>query len=274
MNVIFSLWTKPCTNGKAHGFTTVQDMINSLILAVNVAKRNYENIHFYTDKLGMEWITPHLSDLPFTKIEVCLDELDWLDDKYWSLVKLYVYNLQKEPFFHIDNDVYLWDKFPDEFVAADFFFQEVEYFNEMGRDFYIRGLKVYQDALPKGLKIPDAAFNCGIFGCSTQKGLNILQSYYEIGVEFVNNTKDLPNLDYESQSDRWLATVIIEQVVIYSLVHYGGFTYNVLLHHNDEYMGYRLKHKIKYTHTLAHHKRHPRVAERVAERVKFKDWNA
>ena len=51
MNIIMSLWTKPCTDGKAHGYTTVENMIDSLILSANVAKKHYPEIHFYTDKL-------------------------------------------------------------------------------------------------------------------------------------------------------------------------------------------------------------------------------
>ena len=92
-----SLWTKPCLEGKAHGFNTIENMIDSLILSVNVAKKHYPEIHFYTDKLGYEWITPYLDQLPFTKIEICLDDLNWVPDVYWSFVKVHVYSLQKEP---------------------------------------------------------------------------------------------------------------------------------------------------------------------------------
>jgi hypothetical protein len=76
-----------------------------------------------------------------------MDDRNWLDDKYWSLAKMYVYKLQKEPFIHIDNDVFLWDEFPKELFENDFFFQEIELFNELGRDFYLRGLSVFKDAL-------------------------------------------------------------------------------------------------------------------------------
>jgi len=93
MNIIMSMWTKPCVDGKAHGFSTVENMIDSLILSVNVAKKHYPEIHFYTDKLGYEWITPYLDQLPFTKIEICLDDFNWVPDVYWSFVKVYVYTL-------------------------------------------------------------------------------------------------------------------------------------------------------------------------------------
>jgi hypothetical protein len=265
MNVIMSLWTKPCTDGKSHGFNNVQEMMESLVVSSNVAKKHYNEIHFYTDKLGMKWIEPYLKYLPFTKIEVCLDELNWLDDKYWSLSKMYVYNKQEQPFIHIDNDVFLWEKFPDGLFDNDFFFQEIEYFNELGRDFYIRGLNVYKDALPKNFIETDGAFNCGVFGCLTEKSLKLIPQYYEMGVNFVENTKNLKDLDKESISSRWLATVIIEQVIIYSLVTNGDYKFEVFLHHGDNYSGFLNHYNFKYTHTVAHHKRNPKIVRRIRE---------
>jgi hypothetical protein len=274
MNAVMSLWTKPCLDGKAHGYSSVETMIESLIVSSNVAKKHYPNLYFYTDKIGYEWIEPYLDKLPFTKIEICLDEMNWVDDNYWSIVKVFVYTLQKEPFVHLDNDVFLWDKLPDELCKNDFFFQEIEWFHEMGRDFYVRGLEVYKDAVPKEIEVLGAAFNCGIFGCGTQKSLELLDEYYKHAYYFVKNTKNLKNLDFEESSKRWLATVIIEQVFIYSLVVGRNYSYDVLLHHKPAYVGYDKKYNIKYTHTLAHHKRNPLIENKIKERVMLNDWNA
>jgi hypothetical protein len=265
MNIVYSLWTKPCTDGKSHGFNSVQEMMESLVVSVNVTKKHYHEIHFYTDKLGMEWIQPYMKYLPFTKIEVCLDEMNWLDDKYWSLAKMFVYFKQKEPFIHVDNDVFLWDKFPDELFNNDFFFQEIEYFHELGRDFYLRGLDVYKNALPENFIEPNGAFNCGVFACLNQKALDLIPEYYNMGIEFVKNTKKLKNLDKETISSRWLATVIIEQVVIYSLITNGDYKFEVFLHHGDNYAGFIKSYDFKYTHTVAHNKRNQKIVRRIRE---------
>ena len=267
MNIIMSLWTKPCLDNKKHGFNTIEQMIESLILSSNVVKRHYNDIHFYTDKIGYEWITPYLSQLPFTKIEVCLDEMNWLDDHFWSLVKLYVYKLQKEPFIHIDNDVFIWDKFPEKLFESDFFFQEIEFFHQAGRDFYLKGLELYKDALPKEIKVSDGAFNCGVFACVNQKALSLMERYYDYGIEFVKKTENIVNLHFEEVSKRWLASVIIEQVLIYSLVIFGDYKYDYIL-----YNGFDKKHEMKYSHTIAHHKRHPVVVNMIRERVLLKNW--
>ena len=262
-----SMWTKPCVNNKSHGYRTVSEMIESLIVSSNVVKQSYEEIHFYTDKIGYEWITPYLDQLPFTKIEICLDEMNWLDDNYWSLVKLYVYNLQKEPFIHIDNDVFIWEKFPSKLFESDFFFQEIEFFHEFQREFYLEGLNVYKHAIPNEIKIPDAAFNCGVFACTNNKSLDLMEQYYNYGIQFVKNANTIESLKIEADSKRWLGTVIIEQVFIYSLIFFGGYTYDYLL-----FNGISPRHKMKYSHTLAHHKRNEVVVKKIKERIYFKNW--
>lgn len=265
MNILMSLWTKPCTNGKAHGYSTVENMVNSIILSSNVIKKKYDNIIFYTDKLGYEWIEPFLDQLPFSKIEVVMDEINWLDDNYWSLGKMYVYSLQKEPFLHIDNDVFIWEKFTDEMLSKDFLFQEIEKFGDKLFNFYDKGLKIYGLAIPKEIEVLNAAFNCGIFGCLTQEGLKIIQDYYDIGYKFVKKTKVIPNIDKEAISERALASVIIEQVFIYSLVVKNNLTYSLLS--DDNY-----KYKIKYTHQIASSKRNPIVEQKIRERIYFKHF--
>ena len=269
MNIIMSLWSKPCIGGKAHGYSSIENMINSIILSANVIKKNYHEVHFYTDKKGYEWIEPHLHQLPFTKIEVCLDEINWLEDVYWSLGKLYVYSLQKEPFIHIDNDVFVWDGFSKEVLKKDFLFQEIEGFNDGIWDFYNKGLKVYGMAIPKEIKVLDAAFNCGVFGCLTEQALIIMSKYYDVGYKFVKKTKIIPDIEKEAISERELASVIIEQVFIYSLVKLEELSYDTLFdHQNGTY-----RYKIKYTHQIGPTKRNKIVEDKIRERIHFKNWN-
>jgi hypothetical protein len=269
MRIVMSMWTKPCTEGKAHGFNSVKAMIDSLILSVNVAKKHYPDIHFYTDKLGYEWIKPHLDKLPFTSIEVCLDDFNWVPDVYWSFVKVYVYTLQKEPFIHIDNDVFLWDKIPDHILAGnDFVFQETEPMDWDMFNFYNNGLSLYKDAVPKELEIGNIALNCGVFACLTDKALSVLQRYYDCGKYFVENADLIDNLQNESISNRWLASVIIEQVFIYSVIVEKGLKYDTLL--DKERKSYRMR----YTHMVAHNKRQKPVERKIEERILLQNWDA
>lgn len=262
-----SLWTKPCVDGKAHGYSSMKAMAESIVLSANVIKKHYTEIHFYTDKKGYELITPYLDQLPFTKIEVCMDDINWLDDNYWSLGKMYVYSLQKEPFIHIDNDVFIWEKFTDELLSGDFMFQEIEQFNDSIWDFYNKGLKIYGMAIPKEIEVLDSAFNCGVFGCLTQEALSIISSYYQIGYKFVKKINIIPNIQKEAISERALASVIIEQVFIYSLVIKNKLKFNLLFNAETN------KYKIKYTHQIGSTKRNKVVEQKIRERILFKNWN-
>ncbi len=263
MNAIMSLWTKPCLNGN-HGYNSIQSMIESLVVSSNVAKKHFHNIYFYTDKIGYEWIRPYLDKLPFNKIEVCLDDLNWLDVRYWSIVKIYVYNLQKEPFIHLDYDVFLWDGIPLPLYKNDFFFQEIEYFNGHTKH-YLKGIEIYKDAIPPNIEVKNAAFNCGIFGCVTSKGLGLIKDYYETSMLFTKNALAVDNKDYYILTqDRWLVSILIEQMTIYSLIIQGNYSYDTLLYD---------KFNIKYTHTMASSKKNPLLENKIRERIMLNDWN-
>lgn len=265
-----SLWTKPCTDGKAHGYNNVEQMLESIILSANVVAKHYKDIHFYTDKLGYEWIKPHLDDLPFTKIEVCLDDLNWVEDQYWSLVKMYVYKLQKEPFIHIDNDVYVWEPFPQELLNHDFIFQEIEWFNENSRTYYLDSLSLFEQAIPVGVEGFNAAYNCGVFGCTNNKSVELMEEYYSLGEQLVHNALNNEEIKEELKNNShrsWLGTILIEQVIIYSIIKQKGI-YSVGTILDDA----RFR-DMKYSHTLAHYKRNRIIVNKVRERVILKDYN-
>ena len=268
MKIVMSLWSKPCVDGKAHGFSTIDAMIQSIVLSSNVAKKHYDNIHFYTDEQGYEWIKPYLDQLPFTKIEVCLDQFNYVPDVYWSFVKVAVYTLQKEPFIHIDNDVFLWDRIPDYLLMdKDFVFQETEPLDWGMYSFYHDGLELYSHAVHKDITIEKYAVNCGIFACLSNDALNILQEYYDYGKHFILQADLKPNIAVEPESRRWLASVIIEQVYVYSLIVKYNLKWDTLL--NYERNSYRMK----YTHTVAHFKRNPIIENKVRERVLLKHYS-
>lgn len=268
MNIVMSLWTKPCLEGKAHGFNTIENMIDSLILSVNVAKKNYPEIHFYTDKLGYEWIAPYLEQLPFTKIEICLDDLNWVPDVYWSFIKVHVYSLQKEPFIHIDNDVFLWDAIPEDILSDnDFIFQETEPMAWSEYDFYNKGIKVYSHAIHEDLDIQDHAVNCGVFAALTDSAIELLKDYHKYGEYFVNNADLKPNIEEEDLHKRWLASVIIEQVYIYTLIIQNQLKWDTILSKD------RTSYRMKYSHMVASSKKQPVVERKIKERVLMKNWD-
>jgi hypothetical protein len=269
MNIIMSLWTKPCVDGKKHGFNSIEAMMESLILSANVAKKNYPELHFYTDELGYEWITPYLDQLPFTKIEVCLDDFNWVPETYWSFVKMCVYSLQKEPFIHIDNDVFLWDKIPDSLTKGkDFLFERLEDATHDEFTFYQTGLKTYSEAIHPEFKFHKYAVNCGVFGCLTDRAFSLLPKYLEFGKYFIDRAELSKTIQTESISNRMLASVVIEQLYIYSLIMMNKLSYGVILNQDVSPLT-----SMRYSHMLSSNKRNPVIERKVKERVFLKLWD-
>jgi len=81
-------------------------------------KKLYGEVELVTDLRGKSILIDVLG-LPYTKVST---ELEGLLDTYppecWALAKIYSYSIQKEPFIHIDGDVFLWERFSDEILRA------------------------------------------------------------------------------------------------------------------------------------------------------------
>ena len=113
------------------------------------------------------------------------------------------------------------------------------------------------------------ATHCGIFGCLTENAFSILDKYFEFGEYFIKKAELSVEIQKESISDRLLASVIIEQLYIYSLIIVNNLSYNVILDLNGKPII-----PIKYTHTLAESKRHFLVENMVRERLLSKNYKA
>ena len=79
-------------------------------LSATLAIRNHDRVEFVTDRLGKK-ICDELG-IPFTNITVM--DFHVPHKSLWAYSKLKVYELQREPFVHIDNDIFLFRKLPEE----------------------------------------------------------------------------------------------------------------------------------------------------------------
>tara|TARA_B100001559_G_scaffold316515_1_gene320182 strand:- start:471 stop:1370 length:900 start_codon:yes stop_codon:yes gene_type:complete len=268
MKIIFSLWTKPLTAlNNTLGFNSLDDFFNSLVFSVNVAKRNYDNIHFYTDEYGLELIEPYKDQLPFTEIHCVLNEIDWVPVQWWAYPKMYVYSLQNEPFMHLDNDAYLWEPIPQKLINThDFICQSYENFEEECHWFYYGGIEFYKDHIPKDIVDIETyhyAINAGIFGAFNEKGLKLFESQY--------------NECYKSAKSILKDEEIVEFIDWDDLRNWDAFLWNVIMEQTYSYI-YAIQNKfqiltllsqdIKFTHLLAGSKRNPDVIKKVTKRVK------
>lgn len=271
---IYSLWTKPLTvHGESLGFNSIDDFISSLILSVNVTKQNYKNIHFYTDEYGMKLIKPYLKQLPFKKIHVVLDEINWVPSQWWAYAKIHVYGLQTKPFIHIDNDAFLWEKIKKkDLIDNDVICQHLESYKWEGHNFYYGATKFYKKHINKEMKRTgkfNCAMNAGVYGALNVRGVEMFQSLYKHATDsarsvlrdrFINKI-----IDFNNPKD-WHA-------FLWNLINEQSYSYYYAKKYNLRILEI-LHQDIKFTHLLAGAKRNIKNIENIEKRVAKKDWIA
>ena len=92
-------------------------------LSLYLAKKHYGNVHLVTDSNGKN----ALKSLPFSSVITTLDSL--IPNKFWALGKIHTYKYAaslKKRFFHLDSDLFLWEKLPNDIENSDVFFEEEE----------------------------------------------------------------------------------------------------------------------------------------------------
>ncbi|GGA81131.1 DUF6734 family protein [Puia dinghuensis] len=88
-------------------------------------KKQYDDVEIVTDEFGKSILIDKLQ-LPYSNVVVRLDELNKYDSLLWALGKVYCYSLQKEPFIHVDGDIFIYDKFRPDLENAGIVAQNIE----------------------------------------------------------------------------------------------------------------------------------------------------
>lgn len=145
-------------------------LLNSYKMSTFFLLKHYGEAHLITDNRGAEF----LKKIPFTSVDTSLESLPKECSIIWSLGKLLSYKIiseKGEPFFHIDNDVFLVNKLPENFLNQDLFVQHEEFYA-----FYEYGVKDFFNIIPNkyllGEMLPDRSHNFGVFGGQDFKFIN------------------------------------------------------------------------------------------------------
>jgi hypothetical protein len=104
------------------------------ILSLETVRRHYPRTSLCTDDAGAELLIDGLG-LEFAEVSTALNALDKADVEWWALGKIYAYELQREPFLHLDSDVFLWKRLPEHVESADVLAQNPEPFDS-GASYY------------------------------------------------------------------------------------------------------------------------------------------
>lgn len=200
MKIIQSLWTKPALNNQEYensrmygGWINYKYFIMSTCLSCLTARRYYKQVELYTDNYGYNLFIDQL-DLPYSYANQMLNELDSENSRLWVLGKLKTIEIQQEPFIHMDNDIYLWQKLHSSSKSKFLLAQNLLTVPLP----YLRSLKEIHDNfqfIPNCLKITptsnDTLANIGILGGNNNE---FFKEYCNTAFQLLSKNKDKLNL--------------------------------------------------------------------------------
>ncbi len=287
MRAVWSFWSRPF---EAHKSFIWHKPVHHLLawgLSLRAASRHYPETVLVTDHAGKKLLVDKLG-LSFTHVSTELERLREADTDWWALGKLVAYNIQDQPFVHLDTDVFLWKPLPASLVQAPVFAQHPEYpdfhwVNDGGgpRD-------IEHGFAAEGIELPaewqwtrsrDESYfpeeNCGIFG-----GTNVgfIHYYSDLALDLVLNPKNRPA--WARLGDKKGYNMIVEQFLLAACVAYHRFN------PASPFRGVKIKHlfpgvgeafdqqhatRLGYTHLMGGAKSNPIVAERIEQRTRRED---
>ncbi|QXV63900.1 hypothetical protein INP83_12375 [Mucilaginibacter sp. 21P] len=217
MKIVQSFWSKPQAVALLNGWESrlhggwYDDKYHHMSWALSCLqlRRFYKDVELVTDEAGKKLLIDQLN-LPYTKVTVVLDNINDYHPDLWALGKLYSYNIQEEPFLHIDGDIYIWKPFEPALLRSGLIAQHLE----KGHSYYVKVMKMVDEHIPY---LPETlinyrknnpainAFNTGLFGgCDVE----FIRKYSERAIQFVND-----NIDYLNRISIGPFNTIYEQVL-------------------------------------------------------------
>ena len=125
MRAVWSFWTKPFEAHDHRRWLSRRQYLLSWILSFASISKHYPQTALFTDDDGARLLIDHLQ-LPFVEVSTELNKLAHHDPGFWTMGKLYTYRVQKEPFIHFDNDLFLFKPLPEELASAPVLAQNPE----------------------------------------------------------------------------------------------------------------------------------------------------
>lgn len=157
------------------------------------------DIHFYGDDLSLK----EFKDIPWDYKDNNLEKIDKKYYRTWSIGKLFAINeacKNYENFFHIDGDIFIFNRLPDNLIENIVCFNKENIYNFS---------RLYQNCkfLPNELKIlPKQAYNMSFFGGSS----SLLKEYISCCLNFVLHI-DNKNFFQSNSEINTLLAILAEQ---------------------------------------------------------------
>ena len=192
-------------------------------LSLETARKHYGKTSLFTDDEGARILIDGIG-LEFDTVSVDLNELAQSDPEWWTLGKMMTYRAQTEPFVHIDEDVFLWQRLPQELEQAPVFAQNAEYFSCAPWWYQPEALesivKEHRGWLPdewlwyRSSGQPERGECCGIVGGSR---VDFVRYWADLGIQMIEHPRNregwsrLPNkLAHMLLIEQYLLAVCVE----------------------------------------------------------------
>jgi hypothetical protein len=281
MIAVWSLWTKPLARTREVCWYSEFHHLLGWVLSFETARRHFSHTHLLTDDAGARLLVERLA-LPFTRVSTTLNELDGYNPGWWALGKIYAYRKQREPFVHIDADVFLWKPLPARMLSADVLAQNVIP-AEFGALVY--NPDVIENALgyPKRGWLPDewtwyrqqtpirCGEWCGIFGGNR---IDFIQSYADKAWKILTDDRNraqlepLPKQAHVATVEEYFLRAFLEYHNHHEDSPFAGVQIEHLFDSNAEAFQPSRAQEAGFTHLVSEAKRNRFLAERMEARVR------
>lgn len=168
MKAVYSFWGKPFYAGGG-GYENGRHFLALLGLSVAYAHEYFSSVEMYTDAESQPWFEKLGW---FDAVHSSMERLEGLSSHHWATAKLLTYAKQKEPFIHIDNDVYISKALPKSFTVSPMLAQCPEHYVDFHGNYRPQVNAIQpREVRPKYwndtwlmTRKPIFAYNTGIFG--------------------------------------------------------------------------------------------------------------
>ena len=211
MKIVQSFWSGNQTDFTNNfGWNSYKYNWLSWILSCHQLVKYHKKVELYTDRFGYEILIKKLQ-LPYTKVHVVLDDLNNYNKDLWAISKIKTFQMQDEPFLHVDGDVFVWESLTDKFKNSNLVTQNLEitteYYGKMWNDIF-PNLKFIPSEMTNYInKTSNFACNMGIIGGND---LNFFKEYTKTSIDFVDK-----NIDSWSCINGFNFNIFFEQVLFY-----------------------------------------------------------
>lgn len=207
MNFVQTFWTSPSiiksddpVNRFNGGFPTEKYHAMSWAYSFHSLKKFHPDIKIilHTDSNGLEWLVNKIG-IPYDEVELSLDKFCEYPQALWALSKIHTYSLQKEPFLHIDGDIYLWAPFPAKLLDKRIIADSIEIITLDNQVYNTMYTSLLEDARKNMKNIPSffnkimeqpnlLAFCAGLMGGSD---LDLIYNYTKVAFDFVDSNIEM-----------------------------------------------------------------------------------